>query len=163
VLNSCQKTKFPVDRCALWNVYGHLATGPQTETEKHFPLFRSITITSQPICANLVPLQVVRAIGLFCGVAIVSSYKQQPLCLVPAIDTMGSRCNESSTRWQLGTGSWTVWHTTVHVAWRNTAAMHKQSDRRHFSFTAVQFAALCCACPRVSHFLDACNCIRPLV
>ena len=52
---------------------------------------------------------------------------------------------------------------TVHVTCRNTAALHKQSDRRHFSFTATHFAALCCACPRASHFVDACNFIHPLV
>lgn len=46
-VNSCQKTKFAVARCALRNVYGHLTTGPQTETQKHIPLFRSIMIASQ--------------------------------------------------------------------------------------------------------------------
>lgn len=113
----------------------------------------------QPICANLMPLEGVRAIGLFCGVVIVSSYMQQPLCQVAGSDIMGS----SSVRQQPGTGSSTVWQTTVHVACRNRAALHKQSDRRHFSFTATHFAALCCAYPRASHFIDACNFIHPLV
>jgi hypothetical protein len=118
---------------------------------------------SQPICANLMPLQVVRAIGFFSGVAIVSSYKQQPLCYVPASDIMGSRCKKCSMRYRLGTDSSPVRHTRVHVACRNPAALHNQSDRRHFSFTIVHFATLCCAGPRARHFVDACNYIRPLV
>jgi len=47
VINCCQKMKCPVDLCAIRNVYGRLATGPQTETQNNFPLFRSITIASQ--------------------------------------------------------------------------------------------------------------------
>jgi hypothetical protein len=47
VTNSCQKTKFPVDLCTLRNVYGRLATGPRTETQNLFPLFRNIMMASQ--------------------------------------------------------------------------------------------------------------------
>lgn len=77
MLNSCQKTKFPLDRYALRNVYSHLATGPQTETQKHFPLSRSIRIASQS-ARTLCLFRLFVEFGLFCGVAIVSPYAQQP-------------------------------------------------------------------------------------
>jgi hypothetical protein len=132
--------------------------GHKRDTEA-FPLFRSITIASQ----------FARTLCLFRFFVQLASFAALRLFRL----TNGSHCVtlQPATLWDhvarnvACATNWapTVRHTTVHMACRNTAALHKQSDRRHFSFTTVNFATLCCVCPRASHFVDACNCIRPLV
>jgi hypothetical protein len=125
--NPCQKKKFPVDRWALQTFYRHLATGPQTEAQRHFPLFRSITIASQ-FARNFCLFRLFVQLACFAAIRMCRLTRSshcvsfQPATLWDHVASeVACTSNWAPAVRQFDTHTHT--HISVHVACRNTAAL----------------------------------------